>query len=86
MLRSGRLDNGAEHLDTAHFESDRDDLDTLAVDLAAQCLPPGQVEAAASIRCPGGEHHLLPAERRQGDVVAGEHIGQAQLGCFGGGE
>jgi hypothetical protein len=86
MLGSGRLYDGTENVGPTHFETDGDDLDALAVDLCAQCLPPGQVEATASIGRPGGDGHLLPAERRQRDLFTGEHVGQGQFGRLSRGE
>jgi hypothetical protein len=63
MLGPGCFDNWTEHLGAAHLEANGDDLDALSVYFVAQCLPPGQVEAAASVGRPAGEHHLLSAKR-----------------------
>ena len=74
---------GPEDVGAAHLEADGDELDALAVQLVAQCLPPGQVHAAASIGRPRDEDDLLAPQRRQGELVAVE-VGQHQLGRFRG--
>ena len=82
MLRLRRLDEGSRGVGTAQLQRDRDDLDAEGVELIAQRLPPGQVETTASIRSPGNEHDLLPAQRRQAEFVAVD-VGQHQFRCLG---
>ena len=62
MLWLGRVDERPRGLRSAQLERDRDNLDAEWMQLSAQCLPPGQVETATSIRCPGDEHNLLAAQ------------------------
>ena len=61
MLRTCGCNNRTDHIGTAHLKTYRDDLDALVRQFAAQCLPPGQVVAAASIGRPRGDDHLLPS-------------------------
>ena len=65
MLGLGVLDERTEDLSAAHLEADGNELDALVVCLAAQCLPPGQVHAAASVGRPGHEDDFLAQQRRQ---------------------
>ena len=62
MLWVSSLDERARDVGFAELERDRDNFDSLRMKLIAQCLPPGQVKPAASIRCPGDEHYLLAAQ------------------------
>jgi hypothetical protein len=70
MLRLRGLDERPRGFGTAQLQRDSDDLDTQGVQFIVQCLPPGQVEAAASIRRPGDQHHLLATQRGQAELVA----------------
>ncbi len=70
MLRQSSLNQGARCSRTAQFKRHRDDLDTLTMEFVAQCLPPGQVERAASIRGPGDDHDLLTEQGGQPEFVS----------------
>src|SRR4051812_35158904 len=82
MLRLRRVDEGSRGVGTAQLQRDRDDLDAEGVELVAQRLPPGQVEPTASIRSPGDENDLLPAQRGQAELIAVD-VGQHQFRCLG---
>ena len=69
MLGLGVLDERTEDLSAAHLEADGNELDALVVYLAAQCLPPGQVHAAASVGRPGHEDDFLAQQRRQANSL-----------------
>jgi hypothetical protein len=60
MLGLSGFDERSRSLGAAQFERNRDDLYAERMKFTAQCLPPGQVEPAASIGRPGDEHDLLP--------------------------
>lgn len=56
-----RVDELSERFGAVGLDADRDDLDRVTVfgdEFGAQCLPPGQVVAAASIGTPRREHHF----------------------------
>ena len=74
VLSARRLDVGPGDLRPAQLERDCDDLDPSGVQLRAQCLPPGQVEGAASVRCPRHQYNLLPSQRRQSERLTIEVI------------
>ena len=65
VLRASRLDKRSGRLRAAQLQRDGDDLGAPGVQLCTQRLPPGQVEATASIRSPGDEDDLLASQRRQ---------------------
>jgi hypothetical protein len=62
--RPGRFDIGVE--------GHGDDRQSFRRELFVECLPPGQVKSAASIRCPGDEHHLSTPESGEVELVASE--------------
>jgi hypothetical protein len=73
-----RLGKRPGRLDVA-VEGGGDDRQTRSGQLFKQCLPPGQVESATSIRRPGDEQHLAPAKRPEVEVGAVE-VRQHQVG------
>ena len=58
MFGLGTLHVGPGDVGSGDLETHGDDLDPLRAKLLTQGLPPGQVEGAASVGCPGDEHHL----------------------------
>jgi len=80
VLGSSRLDVLPRGLGPAQFEGDRDDLKALWMELAPQCLPPGQVEGAASVGRPRDDDDLLPTQRRQTERGPGQIV-EDKLGC-----
>ena len=76
MLGVRCLDPRTSSLDATRVECHGDDLQPLREQLAAQCLPPGQVEAAASIAGPRGDQVLLSftVETEQAAKLAGKDI------------
>ena len=54
MFGCGGLDERASGF-RVDVERDGDDFEAAGMELGAQCLPPGQVEAAASPRGPGNQ-------------------------------
>ena len=77
----GRLDERARGVGAVDVEGDGDDLEALRVKLSAQCLPHGQVEAAASPGGPRDEQHLLAAQATRAGTDCREHVRAAQVGC-----
>ena len=65
MLRTRGLDEGSGRIGATELDGNRDDLQALGVQLGTQGLPPGQVEAAASIGSPGNQNYLLAAQGRK---------------------
>ena len=78
----GAVDPRAGRLRAADVERDRHDLEALRLKLAAQFLPHGQVEAAASPRRPGDQQHLRAAQRAQRERAA-VAVGELEVGQLG---
>src|ERR1700736_6425230 len=78
MLRLRSVHEWAGHVSATELETHRDNLDPLWMDLAAQCLPPGQVARTPSIGRPGDQHHLLAKQGREREWSAIQ-VGQHQV-------
>src|SRR5262245_19420608 len=85
MLGLRRFDEGATTRSPQRIETNRNELEALAVQFVPQHLPHGQVTGAPSIRGPGVEQDLLSAQARQAELVALE-VGKAELRCLCGRE
>ncbi len=81
VLWPSGLDEWSRGLWTVQVQRDGDDLNAFGMKLAAQCLPPGQVVATASIGRPGDENDFLPSQGRQPKLVPLQ-IRQDQLGSL----
>ncbi len=82
VLGLRRLNVGPRRLRATQLEGDSDDLEAFRMKLAAQRLPPGQIEGAASIGGPRNQRDLLAPQRRQVELIAFEVI-EDKLGGLG---
>jgi len=69
VMGMSRLDERAGGVGV-DIEADGDDLKSFGVQLRAQRLPPGQVEAASSPGCPRDQYDLLASETREAEGFA----------------
>src|SRR6267143_2717873 len=85
MGAAGSVDPRPGGLPAAGVERDRDDLESLGVELLAQLAPAGQIRAAAAPRGPGDHQRLAAAQRAQREP-ASVAVGEDDVWQLGAGE